>query len=74
MTRQEIAERIAQEDPTQTVASRIAELVAEGCDYDEQAQKLTDAYAEWVGVSEEEEDDYEVVREIANEHLTAELS
>lgn len=76
-TKAELAEAIRKADPSLGCASRMAEMTS--CDYDEIAQRLTDTYAEWLGISEPSEDemwadDYEeseyyLVNEIANEHL-----
>lgn len=74
MTREQMREQIAQRDEAHTVASRLAEMVMGGCDYDEMAQRLTDTYAEWLGISEDDCEAYDIANEIANEHLTAELA
>lgn len=57
---------IAQKDPSHTVASRMAELVAGGCDRDEIAERLAQTYEEW-GCDEDE------AHKLANEHLAEEL-
>ena len=57
---------VSDRDAHHTVASRIAEMVVGGCDYDEMAQRLADTYEEWgCEVSE--------ALRLANEHLTAEI-
>lgn len=73
MTREQMTQIIADKDTGRTVANRMAEMVMGGCDYDEMAQRLTDTYAEWLGISEDDYEEYDIANEIANEHLTAEM-
>lgn len=73
MTREQMTQAIAERDMAHGVASRLAELVMGGCDYDEMAQRLTDTYAEWLGISEDDEE-YDIISEVANEHMAEELA
>lgn len=74
MTKDEITIRIAEKDRAKTVASRIAEMITDGCDYDRYAQELTDTYARWLGVAqpigEWDSTEYELINEVAMEHLS----
>ena len=73
MTREMVAMAIAERDRARGAASRTAEMIMGGCDRDEMTQRLADAYAEWLGISEADEE-YDLVCEIADEHVADELS
>lgn len=64
-----IKEIIMEKDPAMGAASRMAELVDGGCDYDDIAEKLAQAYAEWCGLEEPNDEVYEVANELLNKEL-----
>lgn len=55
-----IKEIINEADPMRGGASRMAELIAGGCDYDEMLERLAKQYAEYCGLEEPNDEVYEV--------------